>query len=360
MTIGSRPNVKMCGHCRGRHDPLSPCPCFRCGVVHDGDCGSSAELRTGVGECVICGAVHAAHLSCPCYRCGLRHTGDCITVCPQCSQCHRPNQRECAAVHLTNSRRVRARTEHVSGIIAETRSALHSLGDMSVQCPHCLAKFWPREKINCCRGGDVVIPELNDVPSEMAAVILSAQVRQNIRAYNAVMAFSSTGHDNKSFVDGTFVLGGKAYHRIGSLLPNYGQKHSFSQIYMLDTDNATHRRHEIMPQLRPALLTRLHELMIKFNRLAIMYRNAVIDVNGDNVHLEGVGFTWSATEELSRFEVGAIVAQDGWQRHIELRLRDGKLRTISDSHQLYHALAYPLLFPTGCSGWHPELQHNGR
>jgi len=33
------------------------------------------------------------------------------------------------------------------------------------------------------------------------------------------MAFASTGHDNKSLIGGTFVLSGRAYHRIGSLLP---------------------------------------------------------------------------------------------------------------------------------------------
>jgi hypothetical protein len=33
---------------------------------------------------------------------------------------------------------------------------------------------------------------------------------------------------------------------------------------------------------------------------------------------------------------------------------------INDSHQLYHALAYPLLFPTGCPGWHPKCEFNGR
>jgi hypothetical protein len=33
------------------------------------------------------------------------------------------------------------------------------------------------------------------------------------------MALASVGHSNKSLTGGTFVLGGSAYHRIGSLLP---------------------------------------------------------------------------------------------------------------------------------------------
>jgi hypothetical protein len=165
------------------------------------------------------------------------------------------------------------------------------------------------------------------------------------------MAFASTGHENKSFVDGTFVLGGRAYHRIGSILPSSGQQHSFAQIYILDTEDATQRRQSIMPTLNHHLLSQLHAVMIK---------NAVNDVAVNELQQDAIGLTWSATEELSRFEVGAIIVRDGFQRQISLRFRDGVVRNISDTHQLYHALAYPLLFPTGCPGWHPQLQHNNR
>jgi hypothetical protein len=98
----------------------------------------------------------------------------------------------------------------------------HSLGDMSIVCPHCHSKSWPKEHINCCRGGDVVVEWDNDVPLELSRLILSAHVRSNIRRYNSVMAFASTGHSNKSLIGGTFVLGGRSYHRIGSLLPGNG------------------------------------------------------------------------------------------------------------------------------------------
>jgi hypothetical protein len=73
--------------------------------------------------------------------------------------------------------------------------------------------------MNCCSGGSVDIPELNIVPDEIRDVILSAHVRANLRIYNSIVAMASVGHDNKSIVGGTFVLGGSAYHRIGSILP---------------------------------------------------------------------------------------------------------------------------------------------
>lgn len=360
MPKTSCPSASLCLHCRGRHDPLTPCPCYRCGYVHSGDCGSECNATTGVGECLICGAVHAAHLPCPCYRCGYRHEGDCVTVCSRCKQCHRPNQRVCRLTQVTSSRRVRARIENIESNVAVPRVEQHSLGAMSEQCPHCLARFWPRETINCCRNGDIVIPELNEVPAELADLILCPRVRQNIRSFNSIMAFASTGHENKSFVDGTFVLGGRAYHRIGSILPSSGQQHSFAQIYILDTEDATQRRQSIMPTLNHHLLSQLHVLMMRHNRLAVMIKNAVNDVAVNELQQDAIGLTWSATEELSRFEVGAIIVRDGFQRQISLRFRDGVVRNISDTHQLYHALAYPLLFPTGCPGWHPQLQHNNR
>ena len=97
----------------------------------------------------------------------------------------------------------------------------HDLGMMAVPCPHCRARTWRSEKLNCCHNGDIIVEWDVDVPLPMSEIILSSHVRQNIRPYNTVMAFASTGHSNKSLIGGTFVLGGRAYHRIGPLLPGW-------------------------------------------------------------------------------------------------------------------------------------------
>jgi hypothetical protein len=95
----------------------------------------------------------------------------------------------------------------------------HFLGLMVLECPYCKARSWRGEKLSCCHHGAVHLPLQDMVPAQLSAIILSPHVRQNIRPYNTIMAFASTGHQNKSIVGGTFVLGGRAYHRIGSLLP---------------------------------------------------------------------------------------------------------------------------------------------
>jgi hypothetical protein len=87
--------------------------------------------------------------------------------------------------------------------------------------------------------------------------------------------------------------------------------------------------------------------MLQHNHLARSFKTAA---SSDAVHL-----SWKGDEDMDAFEVGAIVAKPGFTRDIILSRLDGKMQSISTSHQYYHALAYPLLFPTGCSGWHPKL-----
>jgi hypothetical protein len=140
-----------------------------------------------------------------------------------------------------------------------------------------------------------------------------------------------------------------------------GQRHSFSQIWTLDTADATERRQELMPTLRDHVLSTLHDLFIRHNHLARSFKAAAASLadRGD-VNQESVGFTWSATDELSQFEMAAVIETAGFRRHIVVQARGGRICSISDCHQLYHALAYPLLFPTGSTGWHYNLQHNNR
>ena len=140
-----------------------------------------------------------------------------------------------------------------------------------------------------------------------------------------------------------------------------GQPHSFAQIWALDTADATQRRQELMPTLRSHVLSTMHELFIRHNHLARSYSSAVASVvDHAHVDVDAVGFTWSATDELTRFEIASVIESAGFRRQIVIRCRGGRVQTISDGHRLYHALAYPLLFPTGQSGWHDEFKVGDR
>ena len=131
-----------------------------------------------------------------------------------------------------------------------------------------------QETINCCFSGSLIIPEPT-IPQSLSDLIYSAPVRKNIRSYNMAMAMASVGHKNMSLPDGTFVMGGRSYHRIGSLLPSSGQDSNFAQIYLLDTLDATSRRSSIFGnRLDERVLSDLHDQLRMHNRLVSQFCQA--------------------------------------------------------------------------------------
>jgi hypothetical protein len=166
------------------------------------------------------------------------------------------------------------------------------------------------------------------------------------------VSMASVGHSNISLPDGTFVLGGKTYHRVGSLLPSHGTPHSFAQIYVLDVEQATDRRVSVMggstSPLRRDLLAALHTQLLAHNPWIQQF---VAAAHGDAVQL-----VWRCTDDLSSMQIGALVAEPGNRRDIVVRRHDGQVQFLHDGHALYHPLAYPLLFPLGTVGWHEGMQ----
>lgn len=316
--------------------------------------------------CLHCRSVHRVALSCACFRCGFRHAGDCATVCKFCDRVHSP-MAGCSKrprTYFTANHRSIALFEHsIQVFVNRSRQAIvqHSLGAMDVICSHCRAKSWHGERINCCHAGSIVIPLQGELPHAISELILSSHVRQSMRSYNSILAFASTGHSNKSLPDGTFVLGGRCYHRIGSLLPPPGSQHCFSQIWSLDSDDATARRQQIMPSLRADVLSRFHALFMQHNPLARMFKQAASMAAGlSDADCESVELSWHGVDDTPNFVMASVVEHAGMQRNIVVRVKDGSLRSISDGHPKYHALAYPLLFPTGASGWHSNLSFDDR
>lgn len=364
----------VCQGCGGDHVSEISCPCS----LPSPNLILPASVDYSLSICLFCGCDHAVAQACPCFRCGHHHTGDCTAICRLCRRSH-PTSTRCRvnAQNFTARRRSEAVFCDDIGIPDRAPPVLNTLGLMSFECPHCRARNWRGEKISCCLHGAIHVPLHDIVPVDLSLIILSPHVRQNIRPYNTIMAFASTGHQNKSITGGTFVLGGRAYHRIGSLLPGVmctlmfvffvnlftvpGVSPAFSQIWTLDTADATVRRQELMPALRAHVLTSLHNLFIIHNRLSRMFKSAAETVDRiGNAQSAALGFSWSATDDLKGFEMASIIESPGFHRQIVVRTRSDRVHSISDCHQLYHALTYPLLFPTGGSGWHNELEHHGR
>lgn len=327
---------------------LFACPCPRCHRWHvEDDCDSvrsALEVRPGVMKfelevrcrpCTVCNVWHSPHDPCDCWGMHrpLRVTGELMryrAVDVSCLEVHAPAHSDVASQRL-------------------------DIGVMDQVCPHCSARFWPGENINCCFSGSLIIDE-PVIPDDLRGLILSREVRKSMRSYNMAMAMASVGHSKDGFPDGVFVLSGKSYHRLGvTLAPQIGRAPNFAQIYVLDTDDATNRRMEIFSnRLNRTVLSQMHELFLTYNPLASQYRAAA---STDVPEL-----VWSSDDDIMRMHMGAIVSSYG-SRSIVIKKIDpdgrpevNSLQFIDDGHPLYHPLAYPMIFPVGNRGWYHRMQ----
>lgn len=226
---------------------------------------------------------------------------------------------------------------------------VQDIGPMNVICEWCGSRSWLLENINCCALGEILLPAFPDPPPEVSNGILQPHVRQNIRAYNMSMSMASVGHQNISLPDGMFVLGGKTYHRVGSMLPAPHAQAAFAQIYILDVEQAADRRMSIFANagLRRDVISELHTLLLNHNPLIRQFVQAA----RDNIPQ----LVWKCADDISSMQIGALVETAGSKRDIVIQRHDRMPEFIDDGHALYHPLAYPLLFPMGSAGWHNEM-----
>ena len=269
----------------------------------------------------------AVHTMCHCLRCGRFHQ---------------------------NNRGCRVRSEPVIFAAAAMRNfdvEPHFIGNFDIECGYCGARTWPGESLSCCDRGALVLPLFPAAPLELADLIYCSHVQQHIRKYNSALSMASVGHKSIGLNWGAFVLGGKTYHRIGSVLPDDGSPYCFAQIYILEVSAATDRRLGVFggaaSLLRRDVLAQLHERLTDHNPLIQQF---VAVARGDVPHL-----VWKCSDDISTMQLGALVADAGSRRDIVVQRANGPVMSIHDGHGLYHPLAYPLLFPLGTAGWNEDM-----
>jgi hypothetical protein len=203
------------------------------------------------------------------------------------------------------------------------------------------------EKLSCCAEGRVHLPWQFEICDELRVLMSLKEFQDHIRQYNMAMAMASVGHSNHSLPGNcSFILGGRTYHRIGSMHPDDGQMARFAQIYLLDVADASAvRNHHQHQSLDETVLGRLHAALISSNPWVQQIRCAA--ASGRPLR-----WRWDGEEVNDAMMIGAIVAEPGSHREVALQMAGGELQFISDIHRLYHPLAYPILFPTGQTGWY--------
>lgn len=254
---------------------------------------------------------------------------------------------------LANERKSRSRKRQKTRELECTDNGIsrHELGRMNQTCVHCGARFWMEEKIRnsslaspafstCCAHGKVRLPRLIEPPPYLLNLYTSSDsdavsFRKKIRCYNNVLAFTSLGADinvipGQGISD--FRIHGQVYHRIGSLLPEYGLRPVFAQLYVYDSKHENANRRNVMPDLDDAILRDLLNMLDEcnpyvqnFHRVRDLIQTNVSDEIFMVIHADRTRDS-RRYNAPSALEVAAIMIGDGHDLHSSNRdiiLRQG-------------------------------------
>uniref|UniRef100_A0A0D3ATV2 Helitron helicase-like domain-containing protein n=2 Tax=Brassica TaxID=3705 RepID=A0A0D3ATV2_BRAOL len=167
----------------------------------------------------------------------------------------------------------------------------------------------------------------------------------------------------------TIRIQGQTHHMIGSLIPQQGRLPEYLQLYIFDTGNEVRNRLNAMGKsstegnLDETTLERLIEMIDENNCLAKIFRRArdyYESVGKEfNIRLrpykgKGKEYDLPSMNEVAGLIVGDMSATIG-VRDIVVQFQSDTLQQIRDDHPLYMSLQYPLLFPYGEYGFHPEI-----
>ncbi|CAN6841756.1 unnamed protein product [Brassica oleracea] len=239
-----------------------------------------------------------------------------------------------------------------------------------VACTKCGALMWTSESTStdsrtgeptftiCCNHGQIKLPPIKQLPALLEELFQYRWFRDTIRVYNSVLSFTSIGMKmDYSVVNApgpyTIRIQGQTHHRIGSLIPRQGCPPEYLQLYLFNTGNEVRNRLNVMGQtstegnLDETTLERLIEMIDENNCLAKLFRRA-------RDYYEGSGQEFnirllSDKGKRKEYDLPSTI------RDIVVQFQSDTLQQIRDDHPLYMSLQYPLLFPHGEYGFHPEI-----
>lgn len=246
-----------------------------------------------------------------------------------------------------------------------------SIGEMDKICNHCNAKKYKTETPGmCCSNGKVRLPLLEEPPEPLQSYLSgttpeSKHFLQNIRKYNS--SFQMTSFDANAVNEGgfmpTFKIQGQIYHRIGSLLPVPDADAKFLQIYFMGSEEAElNQRNRIAPGTKLQITTDLQNLLHDHNELIKMFKFALEQMPTDYHKVIIKADKTPIGKHQGRFNAPTVsvvaivmVDQHNDNRDIVIQCRNDSLQRVSETHRLYDALQYPLIFWKGDDGYHFNL-----
>jgi hypothetical protein len=228
----------------------------------------------------------------------------------------------------------------------------------------------------CCSEGKVDLGPALEAPPEPLRTLLTSPTRDAVHfreemwKYNRALAFTSLGVDedhnvNKGIGPPVFRISGELRHLSGALTASEGRQPCYAQLYVYEPRAALDSRMQQNEGLSRNTMGSLQNMLTNHHQYVPLYKHAYEILQNYNpeddmqirLRLEP-GLDRNTYNLPTADEVAVILPGSGSTepRDIVLRCRDGPLHRISDLHPAYIPLQYPLLFPRGENGWHPELR----
>lgn len=242
----------------------------------------------------------------------------------------------------------------------------HSAGDMSISCPHCSARFFAGEGMNCCAQGGVDLPLWRRPPEPLLSMLQDESFRLKIRGYNCALSLGSSVFDDVTTVGSgpaTFKMAGRSWHLLPhSVHPTVTGDHKTAQIYTLPVHEATERRVELTSgsrrvPLRRDWLASLHTMLLAHNALVRSFVHACSDDLDWNVSIGALESVEPHAVAVNETMVGLLVNGGCERRSVVIPQNGaGSLVIVPDLDPFYQPLHFVLLFPFGDPQWGLHLQ----
>ncbi|XP_063990617.1 uncharacterized protein LOC135169496 [Diachasmimorpha longicaudata] len=265
----------------------------------------------------------------------------------------------------------------------------HYIGPMNVVCRHCRAKHFAAEKVrkdsfnDCCSHGEVALEPLPNPPLILRDLFngtheQSKHFHERIRCYNNAFAFASFNANLVNFSDRRpgpvcFKLHGQVYYQFNkSLYPESNETPCYGQLFIIDPDEATDVRCNLMSTLNREVVEAIDNSLRQCNLFAQSYRmmheelQSMRNVNTNEEPEMQLIFSLKPGIDQRRYnlqrinEVAAIftTAADGDmpESYVSVRNKGTKeLQFVNSMDPNVEPWIYPLFYPHGTQGWNKNL-----
>ncbi|GBM12953.1 hypothetical protein AVEN_212681-1 [Araneus ventricosus] len=228
------------------------------------------------------------------------------------------------------------------------------------------------KNIPCCHDGKVRFPNLAEAPGLLKELLCSnsqeaKHYRQQIREYNAALAFASMGAEIKA-PPGTgpycFHIHGQIYHMVSLLSSNERNRPGYGQLYISDSSEARNRRMENIQACLHSVMEKLDVILRSINPFAESYLQMLQLMQSNPAANVKMVFMEHPDLDLrkynassSRTEVAAIfVGELAANRDICIYPVANSYKNISPLNQCSDPMVYPVYFLNGGCSWNSNME----